>query len=529
MNQPDLRVDSFKVGSSQAGTDLQFAVYGNPSQQLCAAAAALDPANPFYTNAYIDARRMLGYGPWLLALCKDGRITAACPSFLKSGRLSRSLEIPSLPQLPEDSSIFWNGLLDFCRRKRISHLQTNSYASTSAKIAQLRGEIRRTTRYEYVLDLQTSDLWSRLHKNHRWMIHRAQKAGMQLRRTREPEACEEHARVIAASMERRHDRGEEVPTETAIASYVAFTRCAAGELFQALLDGKVISSALVLLAGDSVYAHSSGTSVEGRDCGASHFLWFEIAKAAQQESRRSFNLGGTDQPNSGLARFKTHFGARRVDLESAEFFLGSPLRKKLGTALQMLRDDPAVFLYSLKGRWSRMMVFSVATNEIARPAKLDGVICRKLSDEELQNLPSSSQELQQEQIERFSRLRFNGAYAVFCNNELAHISWLFLAKNEALQPPRLLRLAADEGEITACVTLPDFRGKGLYPFAIQSICEEARQRGIRRIFMKTKPNNVASQRGIRKAGLRPCGSVLEYHPCFSSKLELVWRGHRWRS
>jgi len=60
---------------------------------------------------------------------------------------------------------------------------------------------------------------------------------------------------------------------------------------------------------------------------------------------------------------------------------------------------------------------------------------------------------------------------------------------------------ADEAEITHCVTLPEFRGRQIYPYVISYLFDVARSRGIREIFMVTKHDNIASQKGILKAGL----------------------------
>jgi hypothetical protein len=309
------------------------------SKQLYAALAASAPANPFYTSRYIEAKRALGFQPWVLTLRQHGQLLAVCAAFMKGSVLHRSLEIPSLPALP-DSEKFWEGLQQLCRKARIAYLVVNSSASpasTCFDIPALPGEINRRKRCEYVLALQQPDLWKQLASNHLRNIRRGHKTGLQMRRAVNAQACQEHASLVRASMERRQSRGEAVSTRIMAQSFVTYTRHGAGELFQAVHDGKVLASILILLAERGAYYQSAGTSPAGMACGASHFLVYEIAKSLQDRAIELFNLGGTEPQNVGLARFKAGFGASQVELEAAGFFVGSRAQKKIIMAARLLR------------------------------------------------------------------------------------------------------------------------------------------------------------------------------------------------
>src|SRR6185369_7059052 len=98
--------------------------------------AALTPDNPFHTQAYIEAMRSLGLQVVVLCLIKDDEILSACPAFIRSGRLNKTLEITSLPLLV-DADVFWNGLREFCRNAGVTILEINSYASRVAEIPDL--------------------------------------------------------------------------------------------------------------------------------------------------------------------------------------------------------------------------------------------------------------------------------------------------------------------------------------------------------------------------------------------------------
>jgi hypothetical protein len=67
--------------------------------------------------------------------------------------------------------------------------------------------------------------------------------------------------------------------------------------------------------------------------------------------------------------------------------------------------------------------------------------------------------------------------------------------------------------IQHCFTLPDQRGKGLYPQTLAFACSYLRQNvGLSaRIFVDCSTFNYASKRGIVKAGFEPAGRTLRAH------------------
>src|SRR3972149_1721166 len=127
---------------------IEFHAEANPSAKLCEEVAHLAPTNPFYTFEYLESKRASGVRPLLLLLRENGQLGAGCPAFPPSRLLTRSLEIESLPPIP-DSAVFWDLLLRFCRASGISGLGVYTAASTSTRIPALPGEIWRRTRSEY--------------------------------------------------------------------------------------------------------------------------------------------------------------------------------------------------------------------------------------------------------------------------------------------------------------------------------------------------------------------------------------------
>ena len=301
---------------------------------------AAQPDNPFATPAYADSRRRVGYAIRVLALrgAHDGLATG-CLGLLTTGRLNRTLEIPSLPALAVDSA-FWSGLRELCRTEGVTTLALDTFASPpGTEIPDIGPRTTRRDRQEFVVDL-VGDASPRLGSNHKRNVKKAQKAGVQVTRTRATDAVSTHHALMTSSLDRRRTRGEQVSDAAASMDHRAFLESDAGELYQAVSGATVLSSVLVLRAPTSGYYQSAGTSAEGMATGASHFLIHAIAQALQSEGATTFNLGGADE-GSSLARFKEGFGARRVGLPSAHCEVGPRWRRVATRAIEWVRRDRA--------------------------------------------------------------------------------------------------------------------------------------------------------------------------------------------
>ena len=86
---------------------------------------------------------------------------------------------------------------------------------------------------------------------------------------------------------------------------------------------------------------------------------------------------------------------------------------------------------------------------------------------------------------------------------IRHISWIYYKGH----PNRTLRLGDKECEITNCLTLPEYRGKGLYPAALRAIQRYVKERGYETCFIYTRDDNLPSIRGIEKSGFHFVGQA----------------------
>lgn len=312
---------------------LQFRYTLAPPPPLLERIAANDPANPFCTLEHASACESLGEEPLFIGLCSGDEVESGCIGYLSASFLRRSLIIQSLPLVPAPE-IFWQGLLDLCRKLKVWRLQIDSYGSQATHIPHLPGELSRRVRREYLLDLEPEDVLAGAGSQHRRNISRASKAGLSIHRTREASACTQHLELMNASLERRARRGEEVETSLRDARPKALLASKAGELFRAMEGDRVLSSILILRSSEGAYYESAGTLPEGMKLGASPFLVSSVAKILKQEGLRVFNLGGATVENPGLLRFKTGFGTREIALEAASFCPKSVVKAKVHAALR---------------------------------------------------------------------------------------------------------------------------------------------------------------------------------------------------
>ena len=301
----------------------------------------LNSHNPFYTLEYISYRRLLGFTPWLLNRNNPTQSETYCLAFMKTGRLRRSVEIPSIPDIQPNES-FWQNLLNFCRENGVTDLSVNSFCSPGGIIPNLGHEKERKTRWEFLLNLQHPDNLENISKHHIRKIKLAQKNGIQICRTHDHEAAKIHAQLISMSMQRRKNRGENVSISTHTENIDRIIQSKSGEFFQAVLADQVVSSYLILIAKKGGYYHSGGTNPKGMDCGASHLLVHEIARTLRDEGKELFNLGGTDNPNpeSGLVKFKTGFGTatEQIELQAARFMPNGIVSSFLQRLLPSVRN-----------------------------------------------------------------------------------------------------------------------------------------------------------------------------------------------
>jgi hypothetical protein len=295
------------------------------------------PENPFLTTRFARALEALGGRALLLtAPPRDGQAPCGALGVLWTGRLRRVLEISSIPATGADDP-FWIDLRRFARSRRVTDLRLYSFGTPGGVLPALAGEMHRRKRVEFVVELSAGNPDGAMPDAMRG-VRKGRRAGLQLRRSTDPAATVELEKLFGSSMARRASRGEQVPSAGDPSRFAPYLSAGAGEIFFAARDEEIVSGALVLRAAKGGYYIHGGTSEGGRQCWASHFLMHAICCTLRDEGCSRFNLGGAGDDEQGLARFKSMFATRKVDLAEAEVDVAPAGLRLALTAFERVRS-----------------------------------------------------------------------------------------------------------------------------------------------------------------------------------------------
>ena len=99
-------------------------------------------------------------------------------------------------------------------------------------------------------------------------------------------------------------------------------------------------------------------------------------------------------------------------------------------------------------------------------------------------------------------------YAAWVDGELASYGWVSFDEEFVGELNLQLRFLPGEAYIWDCATKPAFRQNHLYSSLLVHIAEELQAENICRIWIGADRNNVASHRGIARAGFRSIADLL---------------------
>lgn len=168
--------------------------------------------------------------------------------------------------------------------------------------------------------------------------------------------------------------------------------------------------------------------------------------------------------------------------------------------------DFFAWLLSLVLRRQSHVLFRLSVDDlppVAAPPDIEAVEINMRNFEELETLRSKVVALNAENAAYFDDVRHGKAFglALVAGNEVIHYSFVFIRNKTAC----LLGLGADCALIGNAFTLPSHRGRGLQAYSARRRACMARDAGFDSIASETAPDNVASQRGLEKAGMKRAG------------------------
>ena len=94
--------------------------------------------------------------------------------------------------------------------------------------------------------------------------------------------------------------------------------------------------------------------------------------------------------------------------------------------------------------------------------------------------------------------RAKDCYLVAMEGETAHRSWL----HRSVRLPRRFGFDGSVPVIGDCHTVERFRGRSIYPQVLRYIARDVARRDAKPVYVLVSPANLASIRGIEKAGFR---------------------------
>lgn len=214
------------------------------------------------------------------------------------------------------------------------------------------GEIR-TAGPNIVLQLEGSaaDLVARYDPKVRRNLRRAQARGCSLRVDPCGWHLDEFLEIYRATMERHHAASEYFFPRGFFESLIRGLR-GQGLFFHAILDGRIVSTMLVLLSRKTAYYFLGGTLAEAFDARPSDYLMNEVIQWCRAAKLESLVLGGGNRASPGLLRFKKGFapdgevpfllGTRIHDAPLAERLIEARRRWELARGTEW-RPDPEFF------------------------------------------------------------------------------------------------------------------------------------------------------------------------------------------
>jgi vancomycin resistance protein VanK len=165
-----------------------------------------------------------------------------------------------------------------------------------------------------------SDILSGMRKNHRNLIRRAEREGVTVEASKNPEEDLQHFFTLYDETRKRH--GFVPYPEKFIRAQVArFHPRGECTLYLAKYEGKVIASSVHMHLGGETSYHHGASSSEYSKVPASYALQWRAIQDALKRGDRVFNFWGVSpggvkrHPFAGVRTFKTGFGGQLLELQ----------------------------------------------------------------------------------------------------------------------------------------------------------------------------------------------------------------------
>jgi lipid II:glycine glycyltransferase (peptidoglycan interpeptide bridge formation enzyme) len=324
----------------------------NPSNEQLDEALKLFPeANFLQSPEWGEVNEKIGHKVVKRLFQKNDKTFGLSLGIIKDARRGRYMEIPGGPlwdakvsggdkfifseirQIAEDNSCV------FVRfRPQLSSDNTARIESLGAKKAPFHLHAEHTT----ILDLTKSeeDLLSRMRRQTRYEVRRADKLGIQVDFSSSNKAYEEFYELHSATARRQSF----IPPsrELLFAEKEAFGSQA--RLYAAKsAEGETIAMGLVIIYGEEADYFEAASSDLGRKLPGAYALIWRAARDLKSLGVKRFNLfgiapeGAKNHRFSGVTTFKTGFGGEYVNYVASHDIVINPIRYRLNWLIETVR------------------------------------------------------------------------------------------------------------------------------------------------------------------------------------------------
>lgn len=104
-------------------------------------------------------------------------------------------------------------------------------------------------------------------------------------------------------------------------------------------------------------------------------------------------------------------------------------------------------------------------------------------------------------------------YVVDDGTRFLHASWVTTSRAWTSEIKDYISPPVGDSYVYESFTRPETRGRGIYPFALFSICAQMAEQGVGRVWVGVEADNAASIRAITKAG---------FHDAFELSFHRAW-------
>jgi len=289
-----------------------------------------------------DVQESLGHTIWRFGIFENEKLEGVALVVKIVARRGSFLFIPHGPIIEDEN--YAEGLQaltnhlrllakeERCIFIRISSLQKDSMQSREmfSGLDFINAPIHMHPELAWVLPLDKSEdqLLKEMRKNTRYSIRKAEKDGIEIESTNDPERLKDFFPIYQETVLRQHFtpfNKKYLESEFKILSQAQKTL-----LFLAKYQGRVVSVAIIVFNKQSGFYHHGASSQKHSHLTASHLLQWEVIREAKRRGCDLYNFWGISpqdksrHPWAGLSRFKMGFGGEAEGYLHAQDLVLSP-------------------------------------------------------------------------------------------------------------------------------------------------------------------------------------------------------------